>query len=677
MFADKTFSALRNLKIQTKLASGFAVVLAVLLAVGGMSYWQFATIGHEVDEYSHQVEVASIAAKVEVEFLRLNGYGREFANLGLEEDAEAVRQLAPALQAHIQEGLAVVGEPELQARLQEVAEAVEAYLGDFREAERLQADLHGLIEETLDVDGARMVEDLHEMQRLAAEEGNGDAVTLSAVAREHVLKAQLYTHMLLSERDEANADAARAEFALVGQALAALEGTLHTARGRGIFAELEALLAEYEEGFEKVLEDRHALHAISHEAMVHASETIETDTEWLQSTAAAAEARIREDTMGEIAKAEAVIAVMVIAGLLFGLAAAWIIGTGISRPIVKMTGAMERLAKGDHDVEIPAQDHKDEVGQMAVALQVFKDNAVETERLKAEREEAEKRATEEKRAAVHQLADGFESGVGHIVEGVSSAATEMQSTAESMSAIAEETSSQATTVASAAEQASANVQTVAAAAEELGSSIAEIARQVQSQTVMAREAADAAQSSDRQVKGLAEQAQAIGEVVELITSIAEQTNLLALNATIEAARAGDAGKGFAVVASEVKSLANQTAKATDQIAGQIKAIQDQTGSTVSAIELINEKIRAMSEISAAVASAVEEQNAATGEIGRNVQEASAGTQQVSGSILGVNQAAQEAGSSANQVLSAAGQLSEQAAQLTQQVNAFIAEIRAA
>ena len=353
-----------------------------------------------------------------------------------------------------------------------------------------------------------------------------------------------------------------------------------------------------------------------------------------------------------------------------------IIVRGVTGPLGRMTRAMTALAEGDHSVGIVGVGRRDEIGGMATAVQVFKDNAIEAERLKAEQVAAAQRAEQEKRAAMHKLADDFEVGIGGVVDGVSSAASEMESTAQSMSAAAGHASDQATRVATAAEQASSNVQTVAAATEELDSSIAEISRQVQNQTAMAGEAADAAATTDQQVKNLAEQAQAIGEVVELITSIAEQTNLLALNATIEAARAGDAGKGFAVVASEVKNLANQTAKATEQIAGQIRAIQDQTGSTVAAIDLINRKIESMSGISAAVASAVEEQNAATGEIGRNVQEASTGTQEVSGSIVGVSQAAEEAGSGAAQVLASAGRLSEEAGQLSTQVSRFIAGIRA-
>ena len=352
-----------------------------------------------------------------------------------------------------------------------------------------------------------------------------------------------------------------------------------------------------------------------------------------------------------------------------------IIVRGVTRPLTRMSKAMKTLASGDHSVEISGVERRDEVGEMAAAVQIFKDAAIETKALRAEQEVAREQAKIDSNRQMNELADSFESGVGQIVGSVSSAATDMRSTAETMSAVAERTSDQADAVAAGADGASANVQTVAAAAEEFGASIGEISRQVRDQTTMADDASQAAKRSDDQIRNLATQAQAIGEVVELITSIAEQTNLLALNATIEAARAGEAGKGFAVVASEVKSLANQTAKATEQIAGQIKAIQEQTGATVEAIGQINEKIQAMSQISAAVASAVEEQNAATLEITRNVHAASIGTQDVSTNIAGVSQAARETGGSAHHLLDAAGELFEQARDLSSHVKGFIAEIR--
>ena len=356
--------------------------------------------------------------------------------------------------------------------------------------------------------------------------------------------------------------------------------------------------------------------------------------------------------------------------------ASYAIGRSIVRPIGAMTAAMRRLADRDLMVDIPAQDRGDEIGQMAGAVQVFKENAVEVDRMRTAQELAAQKAASDRAAAMQQVAGSFEAKVGHVVQGVTAAASELEATAESMSAISADTSDQSTTVASASEMASAGVGNVASAADELGSSIGEISQQVQRQADMASHAAEAAETSNDQVRNLAERAESIGEVVGLITGIAEQTNLLALNATIEAARAGDAGKGFAVVASEVKSLAAQTAKATEQIAGQITAIQQQTGSTVEAIGLINDQITAMREISAAVAAAIEEQNAATQEIVRNAQEATAGTRQVSESIAGVTQAASEAGQGASDVLNAARELSRQANALSTEMHTFREQVRA-
>ena len=362
--------------------------------------------------------------------------------------------------------------------------------------------------------------------------------------------------------------------------------------------------------------------------------------------------------------------------IILGGGLAWVIGSGIARPIRDITGTMGELAGGNKSVDIPGTGRGDEIGDMAQAVQVFKDNMIKNDEmaLAAEAEEKERRARAER---IDQLAADFDQSANAVVRSTASSAEELQETAQKMSAIAEETSNQATTVAAAAEQASANVQTVASATEELSSSIQEIARQVNQQSEIAGQAVEMAGRSRQEVGDLSEQAQSIGEVIDLITSIAEQTNLLALNATIEAARAGDAGKGFAVVASEVKGLASQTGKATEEIAGQIKAVQERTSSTVSAIERIAETIQSMTEIASVVASAVEEQNSATQEIGRNVQEAATGTQQVSSAIAGVTQASAEAGSASSQVLDAARQMSTQAEDLSTHVQQFLDEVRAA
>jgi methyl-accepting chemotaxis protein len=344
------------------------------------------------------------------------------------------------------------------------------------------------------------------------------------------------------------------------------------------------------------------------------------------------------------------------------------------RPIPVLTATMMRLADHDTAVDVPYLDRRDELGEMARAVQVFKQNAAEQRRLEAERaSEREKQFVRGQR--LEELAGSFDAEVAAVIEALGGSAGEMQQASQSMSATAEETSRQATAVAAASEQASSNVQTVASAAEELSSSIREIARQMGASSAIARDATGEAEKAQATVRGLAAAAEKIGEVVELINAIAGQTNLLALNATIEAARAGDAGKGFAVVAGEVKSLANQTAKATEEIAAQIDAVRGEINGTVGAIEGIVSTIGKINEISASIAAAVEEQDAATQEIARNVEQAAQGTQQVSGNIAGVTTAADETGSAANRVLRVAQVVAEGTQSIERLVGTFTAEMR--
>jgi methyl-accepting chemotaxis protein len=369
----------------------------------------------------------------------------------------------------------------------------------------------------------------------------------------------------------------------------------------------------------------------------------------------------------------AISAIGILAGVLLGYL---ISQYGIVRPIRMIVECLRSLASGRLEVDIPGAGRQDEVGEIASAAQVFKENALTARRLEAE-QAAEREVKEKRAAALESLTGSFEAKVRELVSALSSAASEMEATASSMSATAEATNQQSMTVASAAEQASANVQTVATAAEELSSSVQEIGRQVAQSSKIAGDAVEEAKRTDATVQALAVSAQKIGEVVTLIQDIASQTNLLALNATIEAARAGEHGKGFAVVASEVKSLASQTARATEEISGQIAHIQGATKDAVGAIQGIGSIIGEISQIAATIAAAIEEQGAATQEIARNVQQAAQGTQEVTSNIAGVKQAATDTGAAASQVLGAAGQLSEQSAQLTTEVNSFLDGVKAA
>jgi methyl-accepting chemotaxis protein len=366
----------------------------------------------------------------------------------------------------------------------------------------------------------------------------------------------------------------------------------------------------------------------------------------------------------------AIVAVMI--GLL-----ATIIGRSVVRPVRAMTAFMTGLAAGDLSKEVPAKERRDEIGAMAAAVQVFKDNLIRTRAIEAETAQGDLAAEAQRKAGMRQMADDFEAAVGGIVGMVSSSATELQATARALTATATETASQSTMVATAAEEAGTNVTTVAAAAEELGASVLEIGRQVGGSAALAHAAVQEADQTGTLVQALSAAVSRIGDVVGLISNIAGQTNLLALNATIEAARAGAAGKGFAVVAAEVKALAEQTAKATSEISGQIAQIQTSTGHAVASIGGMTGRIRQISDVATSIAAAVEQQGAATQEIVRNVSQAAVGTAEVTGNITGVAAAAEKTGAAATQVLGAASELSRQSEHLAAEVDRFLATVRAA
>ena len=363
---------------------------------------------------------------------------------------------------------------------------------------------------------------------------------------------------------------------------------------------------------------------------------------------------------------------------LLGLAIAFLIARGITRPLSGLTSGMQELADGNFGVVLPGTERKDEVGEMARAVETFKIKAEQKARDEAEAKvEQDLAAARQRKAEMHKLADQFEGAVGEIIETVTSASTELEASAHTLTSTANRAQELTTMVAGASEEASANVQSVASATEEMASSVTEISRQVQDSATIAQQAVEQARTTNARIGELAKAASRIGDVVDLINTIAGQTNLLALNATIEAARAGEAGRGFAVVASEVKALADQTAKATGEISQQIAGMQTATDESVEAIRQIGATIGRMSEIASTIASAVEEQGAATQEISRNVQQAAQGTMQVSSNIVDVQRGAGETGSASSQVLSAAQSLSSESTRLKSEVHKFLDTVRAA
>lgn len=368
-----------------------------------------------------------------------------------------------------------------------------------------------------------------------------------------------------------------------------------------------------------------------------------------------------------------------ISALVFLVIGAGIVGfaKGVIQPIVGMTDVMQRLAGGELEREIPSRGRGDEVGAMAGAVQIFKENALRVRAMEAAEAVSAKQAEQDRKATMQRVADGFEKAIGRIIRTVTSASSDIEAAAGSLTRTAETTQGLSATVAAASEESSSNVQSAAAASEEMASSVGEISRQVQQSRGIAQAAVEQAERTNVRISELSQSANRIGEVIKMITAVAEQTNLLALNATIEAARAGDAGRGFAVVASEVKALSAQTAKATEEIAAQVTQMQSATEHSVSAIKEIGSTIAQISEISTAIAAAVEEQGAATQEIARNVQQAARGATQVAGSIVDVNRGAADTGSAAERVHGLAVSLLSESNHLNTEVESFLHTVRAA
>ena len=434
--------------------------------------------------------------------------------------------------------------------------------------------------------------------------------------------------------------------------------------------ELGRLLAAYHEAFLKFVEQSSKVDGLIARTGIAAAAIVK-DAKVNKDDLKAQQQRISEQSSSIAHDTKRLVTILGTGGMVLGALLAWFLGQGISRPMVGMCAAMRELASGSFDVVLPGLGRKDEIGEMARAVEEFKLQAVVKAEREASQREDQKRASETaRRAELHRFADDFETNVGGIVSNVSSSARQLESSASKLTRTVEITQELSGRVAGASEEASANVQSVASATEQLSASVSEIGRQVKESSRIAESAVSQAERTDERIARLSIAAQQIGNVVKLITEIAEKTNLLALNATIEASRAGDAGRGFAVVASEVKSLASQTAKATDEISSHVLGMQEATEESVSAIREISETIGQISQIAGRIAESVEQQSVATQEIARSVQNVAHGTQEVAGSIAEVNSGANETGVASGEVSNSARMLSDESTRLRQELDRF-------
>jgi methyl-accepting chemotaxis protein len=668
LFADR--------KIGTKIAIGFALILAITLAITAMAYLTFERVATSFGTYSQRVAVVGIARDIDREFVVLRRFVREYALSGADENAVSAEKSKAALTDLIGKALAEIRNPERLAKTRELSGNVTLYAKQFDRLVAVRRELDKQVKDVMDPAGLKLRNDFEEMQRRIAGTEDSDLLAQAGEGLKLVMMVRLNVNKVLGRHDEATAAAAAKAFVdlkLVVDGIAASKADA----GLKSLPEIKTLIGKYQDGYAKALQNAHELATLTNVDMLKLGNAVAQDALTIKDSGIAEEHKIEHDTEQLIASTMQMVMMLGIGGLLLGIALAWLVGRAISIPIRRIGDVLLALANGDKTIDVPYADRGDEVGDNARAAKTFKENLLRIEQIETQQKDIERTTAERRTTDMRNLADSFEGAVGNIVNTVSTASTQLESSANTLTAAASRAEQVTLVVASASEEASANVQSVASATEELTSSVNEISRQVQESARIAGDAVGQAQKTNDRIDELSKAAGRIGAVVELINTIAGQTNLLALNATIEAARAGEAGRGFAVVASEVKALAEQTAKATDEIGQQITGIQAATQDSVGAIKEISATIGRISEIASTIASAVEEQGAATQEISRNVQQAAQGTQQVSANITDVQRGASETGSASAQVLSAAQSLSRDSHQLKQEVSKFLSSVRAA
>ncbi|MGE5515534.1 MAG: methyl-accepting chemotaxis protein [Bacteroidota bacterium] len=644
---------MRDWTIGKRLAAAFAVMVVLMGVLAALAMRTFQTLADGTVALTAETDVLSAAQLVDHDATVLRFAVRELVRDTTDKNAEIQRAARDALEQRL------VIMPSSDAAQAALVESLRGEFGRYKAGIQVVADnLARRKAAHLDI---RKFGDIAApgIEREADRTGNAGLVKAHAA----MLEARLFVRRTLDASAGAEVDRARV--------LIARTATLVQAAG---LDDLAAAVRDYGQSYEALIA-RNVDLTEHMTAQVATGERMSALTADLKRAAEQRQTQVREQVKTAESRARLQVLLLSLAAVAVGCCLAWVSGRSISRPVRELTAAMGQLAQGQLEVAVTGADRGDEIGAMARALAVFKDNAKAVAQLREQQSRAAAQSEAERRAAMAQLADTFHASVASVVGAVSQAAADMQGAAQDMRTVTNRAASTGDAVAAASAEASANVQTVAAAAEELAASIAEIGREAAQANSISAEAVAEAEGTSQLIGGLAQSVGRIDEVVAMITAIASQTNLLALNATIEAARAGEAGKGFAVVANEVKALATQTAKATEEISRQIEQVQQATDRAVGAVSAISGTIVKVNEISATIAAAVEQQRAATEEIAHNVDSAANSSGTVNTSISGLRDDVRHTGTRADGVLDSAARLSGQARVLEDEVERFLAQVR--
>jgi methyl-accepting chemotaxis protein len=654
---------------------GFAAVLIVSAASMGSAYLGFERVSAGVASYRNSVSEADLARNIDRELISYRGLAQYYVVTGKEDAAKAALAAEASLKDAIDQSMKGTTNPAALEQLARLAREFQAFSKIFAEILKFKRD-SALVAQNQLARGGNMLR--YKLDDLPSNADDSELQAIQFGAKKVAEQFQAVTALagtFVINSDPAVATSALARLKFVENSLNAIPSKDEKIV-EGL-KEAAALLDEYRQALTKLIENSKETDELVAE-MADSAAAIGKGASAMKADLLSDQQRLESESDATVSDTERLIVMLAAGGFLIGAALALILGKSISRPMIGMCKAMRELAGGNFEVVLPGLGRKDELGEMAGAVEEFKMQAI----AKAERDAAEQAAQNKASSAARRdelirFADEFEQAVGAIVSNVSASAVQLEQAAGTLTRTAETTQTLSSQVAGASEEASSNMESVATATEELSTSVDEIGRRVRESNRIAEAAVLQAQQTDGRIGKLSRAAQEIGDVVKLITAIAEQTNLLALNATIEAARAGDAGRGFAVVASEVKSLASQTAKATDEISSHILGMQGATQESVAAIKEIGVTIAQISSIASSIAGAVEQQSAATQEIARNVQSVAQGTHEATANVMQVNRGATETGSASEEVLNSAKTLSAESTRLRQELDRFMANVRAA